>query len=115
MGSVLVFRNVKRGRPALTLAAEGVDYLDASVKFTVSWDEVTDIVGIAPKGKTFRPVVFERKDGPPVVIANAAARSPGGRALFWMIRHYWLHRAVGAELVNGVAVERLTSGRFAAE
>lgn len=110
VGLDLTVRSARRGRPVLRLSPDGT-----WGRFTNNWVEVTDIVGVAPRGKAFRPVVLERKDGAPAVINNAAAWSPGGRALFRMIRHYWLHREDRAELVNGVAVERLTAGRFAAE
>lgn len=112
---VLMIWNRRRGQPTLRISAGGVDYNDVSTRFAVSWDEVVDIVGFVPKRRNFRPVVFECKDGPPAVINNAAAYAPGGVALFWTIRHYWLNPQDRPELANGLAIERLTAERFIAQ
>lgn len=112
VGLGLVIRASRRERPALRLCADGVVFHDAVVRFTVSWDEIRDITGVVPQGKGQRPIAFERRDGAPAIIANAALYAPGGVALFWMIRHYWHHPRERAELTNGVAIERLKAGRF---
>jgi hypothetical protein len=115
LGLGLVIRASRRERPALRLCADGVILHDAVVRYTVSWDEIRDITGVVPQGKSLRPIVFERGDGAPAVVGNAALYAPGGVALFWMIRHYWRHPHERAELANGVAIERLRAGRFRAE
>ncbi|MFL0285657.1 hypothetical protein ACJEIK_01140 [Mycobacterium sp. SMC-16] len=108
-----------RGRPApgLRLSADGVDYTDCYAPFTLAWDEISDITGLAPKGKTYyRPVVLElHGDRPPAVINNASAWAPDGVVLFWLIRHYWRYRQDRGELSNDVAIERLRDGRVTAE
>jgi hypothetical protein len=123
LGLGLVFRAGRRELPALRLSAGGVDFHDAISRFTLAWGQISDITGVLPasadknkrSGNGFRPIVFEHRDGEPAVIPNAALYAPGGRVLFWMIRHYWRHPQERAELANGVAVERLRAGRFTAE
>lgn len=115
LGLGFMVRTRRRPAPILRLSADGVEFSDTYTTFTLAWDEIRDITGCAPKGKTYRPVVFEvHADAPPAVINNASAWAPDGAALFWLIRHYWLHREDRAELSNGVAIERLTDGRVTA-
>jgi hypothetical protein len=106
----------RHAAPELRLSADGVDYNDRYAPFTLAWHEISDITGFAPKGKTYRPVVFEVHGGrPPAVINNASAWAPDGAALYWLIRHYWRHSADRSELSNGVAIERLRAGRVTAD
>lgn len=109
---VLARRAYSDRRPALKISAEGIDYDDLSTQYTLGWDDIADIVGSLPKRKMFRPVVFERKSGPPLVINNASTYVPGGRALFWLIRYYWLHPDHRSELATGAAIERLSTDRI---
>ena len=109
-------RTRRRPAPILRLSDAGVEFSDSYTTFTLAWHEIRDITGRAPKGKTYRPVVFEfNRDVPPAVINNASAWAPDGAALFWLIRHYWLHSQDRAELSNGVAIERLTDGKVTAQ
>ena len=115
VGVGLVLRAARRPRPALRLSADGVDFHDAVTQFTLSWDEIENISGVAIGTRGFRPVVFESGGAEPSVIGSAALYVPGGVALFWMIRHYWRHPGERGDLSNGVAIERLKSRRFVAE
>lgn len=116
-GLFLAFRASCRGRPVLRISLGGIDFRDAVTQFAIGWDEIGDITGVRdPKSKNAPPVVLERTDQAPAeVIASASLYAPGGVALFWMLRHYWRHADERAELINGVAVERLKSERFPAE
>lgn len=105
-------RSLSGRRPVLTISADGIEFDDLSTRFTIDWDDVTDIVGHLPKRRYFRPVVFERKSGPLLAINNASSYVPGGRALFWLIRFYWLHPAHRSELATGAAIDRLTTDRI---
>ncbi|MHA7664093.1 hypothetical protein [Mycolicibacterium sp. HS_4_1] len=115
LGLGFMARTRRRPGPMLRLSADGVEFSDTYTTFTLAWDEIRDITGCAPKGKTYRPVVFEvHADAPPAVINNASAWAPDGAALFWLIRHYWRHREDRGELSNGVAIERLSDRRVTA-
>lgn len=115
LGLGFMARTRRRPAPRLRLSADGVEFRDSYTAFTLAWDEIRDITGCAPKGKTYRPVVFEvHRGAPPAVINNASAWAPDGAALFWLIRHDWRHGEDRAELSNGVAIERLTDGRVTA-
>lgn len=79
-----------------------------------TWDDVTDVTDTAPK-KARHPIVFTLKNADPVVLSNAGGWAPSGAALYWMIRHYWLHPENRVELDNGRALERLKSQDFEPE
>ena len=115
LGVVLVTRARRLERPALQISGDGVVFHDAVSRFALSWNEIDDITGVLAQTKSQRPIVFARGDGATEVIGNAALYAPGGEALYWMIRHYWLHPHERGELTNGVAVERLAAGRFPAK
>lgn len=81
-----------------------------------SWADVVNVVDEAPKGKNGRcPAVMVMKDGPPQVINSLDTVWPHGNALYWMIRHYWLHPENRGELANGRAIERLRAQDFEVE
>jgi len=115
-GVVLLVATVRRWlsdrRPLLTLSEGGIEYDDLFNRFVIGWDDINDIVGNPPKGRYFRPVVFERRSGPPLAVNNASSYVPGGRALFWLIRYYWLHPAQRGELATGAAIDRLVTDRI---
>jgi hypothetical protein len=116
LGLGFAARSRRRPPPILRLSAAGIEFCDTFTTFTLAWHEIRDITGRAPKSKTYRPVVFEvHHDAPPAVINNASAWAPDGVALFWLIRHYWLHSEDRAELSNGVAIARLTEGKVSAQ
>jgi len=115
VGLALAIRAGRREPPRLRLSIEGVDHRDAAGRFTLSWDEVTDITGIAPSNKAIRPIVFEHNTAAPSVLTGASAYAPDSAVLFWLIRHYWLHPEARTELTNGTAVERLASKNVAAD
>jgi hypothetical protein len=46
---------------------------------------------------------------------NAGGLVPNGAALYWMIRHYWLHPENRIELTDGRALERLRNEDFEPE
>jgi hypothetical protein len=109
---VIARRSLSGRRPVLTISADGIEFDDLSTRYTIDWDDITDIVGHLPKRRYFRPIVFERKSGPLLAINNASSYVPGGRALFWLIRFYWLHPAHRSELASGAAIDRLMTDRI---
>lgn len=81
-----------------------------------SWDDVIDVTDKAPPDNRGRfPAVMIMKDRPPEVINGLDGYTPRGRALYWMIRHYWLHPENRTELTNGEALDRLRAEDFEVE
>ena len=109
---VITRRSLSGRRPMLTISADGIEFDDLATRFTIDWDDITDIVGHIPKRRYFRPVVFERTCGTLLAVNNASSYVPGGRALFWLIRFYWLHPTHRSELATGAAIDRLTTDRI---
>ena len=117
IGAVMMLRNVIKGRPTLILAPEGIAYsLPGDRTFTIVWDDIVDITStpLTKRGKGMRPIVFECSDGTRQIIACANTWVPGGTGLYWLCRFYFQHPAERGELVNGVALERLTFERIPA-
>ncbi len=102
-----VVRASHREPPRLRLSGEGVDLLDATGRFTLSWNDITNITGEAPSVKGFHSIAFEHGNGASSVIATSSAYAPDEVVLYWLIRHYWLHPEARAELTNGAAPEIL--------
>ena len=113
----LLLRGRSKGWGHLKLSPEGFEV--ASVVGTTAsgtWDDVLDVLDEAPKGKVSRcPAVMVMKDVPPQVINGLHAYQPDGTALYWAVRHYWLHPENRGELANGRAIERLRVQEFEVE
>lgn len=113
-----LWRAISRGSWGyLKLSPDGFEVADVvRITATGSWADVVDVVDVAPKGSNGRcPAVMVMKDGPPQVINALDAVWPYGNALYWMIRHYWLHPESRGELTNGRAIERLRAEEFEVE
>ena len=76
-----------------------------------SWANVKD-VSDETTGRTTQPIELVMKDGSTHVINGAATYTRHGIALYWMVRHYWLHPEDRAELTDERAVERLRAENF---
>lgn len=106
-------RLVRRGGSAkLHLSETSVEFTDLSRTRQWAWDDVVDVADNLPKKNARRPIVFVLKDAEPVVVSNAGGYAPNGAALYWMIRHYWLHPEDRAELNTGHALQRLKDQDF---
>jgi hypothetical protein len=77
-----------------------------------SWDDVKDVSDKTSDRRAAQPIELVMNDGSTHVINGAATYSPHGVALYWMVRHYWLHPEDRAELTDGRAVERLRDEDF---
>jgi len=112
-----LLRGWSKGWGHLKLSPEGFEI--SSVLGTTSsgaWSDVVDVIDEAPKGKISRcPAVMVMKDAPPQVLNGLQAYQPDGTALYWAIRHYWLHPENREELTNGRAVARLRAQQFEVE
>ena len=76
------------------------------------WADVREVSDEAIDKRTQHPIDVEMTDGSSQVIHWAADFTPQGIALYWMVRHYWLHPEDRAELADGRAVERLRDEDF---
>lgn len=77
-----------------------------------SWDDVSDVSDETSDRRVAQPIELVMNDGSTHVINGAATFTPQGIALYWMVRHYWLHPEHRAELTDGRAVERLRNEDF---
>ncbi|OBA90677.1 hypothetical protein A5642_12310 [Mycolicibacterium mucogenicum] len=77
---------------------------------------MVDVIDQAPKGKTVScPAVMVMTDGEAQTINSLPTYQVNGAALYWAIRHYWLHPENRGELANGRAIERLRAQDFEVE
>lgn len=115
--SYLLLRGRSNGWGYLKLSPEGFE-VSNSVTTTASgaWDDVVDVIDQAPKGKTVScPAVMVMTDGEAQTINSLPTYQVNGAALYWAIRHYWLHPENRGELANGRAIERLRAQDFEVE
>ncbi|MGV0811338.1 hypothetical protein ABQF34_05210 [Mycolicibacterium boenickei] len=106
---------VKGKAPAVRLGPDGITYVEGSRVHTESWDDIVDITDIPPNRNSRHPICLIREEDRPVVIENASTYAPSGAALYWMVRHYWLHPENRMELTDGRALERLRRADFVPE
>ncbi|MCT7366681.1 hypothetical protein [Mycolicibacterium llatzerense] len=113
---VMLLRNMTKGRPALTLSPQRIDYgFPGDGRFSIAWDDIVDITGLhTAKRKPPRPIIFDCADGTRAIITNASTWVPGGTSLYWLCRYYWHHPADRGELANGLALDRLAENRIPA-
>jgi hypothetical protein len=105
---------IRRGGAGfLRLSPAGVENVNPKITTFVAWDDVSGITASAEK-RTRKAIVLSRRDGPEEIIEGLTAYVPGG-GLYWMIQHYWSHPDDRGELVDGRALERLSTGRFDVE
>jgi hypothetical protein len=112
--AVLGLRTMRaRGGPGyVRLTPEGFEIANAVSTSSGAWADVTKVTDETADDKGRFHIVFCMKDGSEQVVNGADYLVPKGRALYWMVRHYWLHPEQRAELTDGRAVERLREGRF---
>lgn len=107
----------RRGRGTyFRLSADQVEYADLIRTRTLSWDRVANILDAAPRSRAHHPIVFALNGAADVlVVPNVDGFAPSGAALYWMVRHYWLHPENRHELENGTALDRLRNCEFQPE
>ncbi|WP_234803665.1 hypothetical protein [Mycolicibacterium diernhoferi] len=105
----------RRGMGHLRLTAEGFEVVDVLFTRRGSWEDVIDVTDQTPDKNLRHPIVLVVRDAKPIVINNASGFVPNGAALYWMVRHYWLHPENRDELEDGRALDRLRNERFAVE
>lgn len=95
----------------LRIGPEGVALGDLFRTRTARWEDVRDITDHA-NARTRNPIAFTLAGREQIVVANADRFASSGAALYWMVRHYWLHPENRAELTDGRALQRLRSEDF---
>ncbi|WP_441960995.1 hypothetical protein [Mycolicibacterium houstonense] len=106
---------VKGKAPVVRLGPDGVTHVEGSRVHTESWDDIVDVTDVSSNRNSRHPICLVREDDRPVVIENAGAYAPSGAALYWMVRHYWLHPENRTELTDGRALQRLGDEDFLPE
>ncbi|MGJ6124951.1 hypothetical protein QN239_20505 [Mycolicibacterium sp. Y3] len=108
-----VLSAVRRGGIGyLKLTPTGI--VNANIAFTTthSWDDIGGVAATSNKRHTRKALVLKLRDGGEDVIESADLYTPGGTALFWMMRHYWQNPHDRVELADGRALERLRQQSF---
>lgn len=107
---------VRRGGVGyIRLSPAMVEIADVVRTRAVEWD---DIVGIKDHSETKdgkragRSVVLSLRDGSEKVVGGLNLYVPRGVAVYWLVRHYWLHPEDRMELVDSRVDERFRDGRF---
>jgi len=111
----LIAMTIRRGGGHLRLTPDGFENVELHGSRKGTWNDVTDIVDQASDKSVRHPIVFVMSNGKPIVIKNASGYAPSGAALYWMVRHYWLHPENRDELIDGRALDRLRNEQFEPE
>lgn len=109
-GLVGAWRRGGVGHVKLTPAT--IETADILATRTFEWDDVLDVVDHAESQKSPRAVALRLRDGREEIISFANIYVPRGVALYWLVRHYWLHPEDRMELVDSRVDERFREGRF---
>ena len=111
-----VYALIVRGRFYLRLTPTGLENADILHTRSASWDDITAITDTVPKKPRHHPISFFVRDTEkPIEVNNANGYATNGAALYWMVRHYWLHPDNRSELADGRALERLRTEDFVPE
>ena len=103
-----------RDGPRIALRRQGVDFYSGRRWTTFQWDEIQAILDYIPEGKsnTGHPITVIATDDRQFTLDTPDSYTPGGTALFWMLRYYWLTSDARDELADGRAVTRYLESRF---
>jgi len=106
-------RSLRReGMCYVRLSASEIKLDDGYSSFESRWSDIKTVADSTPKSKGRRLIVFNLADGTARSFNASGMFTPGGIALYWMIRHYWKHPEDRAELADGRALVRLRDERF---
>lgn len=107
---------VRRGGVGyIRLSPAMVEIADVIKTRAVEWDDIVDIKDHSETKdgkKAGRSVVLCLRDGSEKVIGGLNLYVPRGVAVYWLVRHYWLHPEDRMELVDSRVDERFRDGRF---
>ncbi|MBA0048863.1 hypothetical protein [Mycobacteroides sp. LB1] len=106
-------RSLRReGMCYVHLTVSGIKLDDGYSSFESRWTDIKKVADSTPKSKGRRLIVFNLADDTTRSFNATGMFTPGGVALYWMIRHYWKHPEDRAELADGRALDRLRDERF---
>ncbi|MDS1116664.1 hypothetical protein RD149_23225 [Gordonia westfalica] len=107
----------RNGPPTIFTDAETMTHRRTSSRTSFRWADITRIdaerIGSWPKRDVVIIETTEREK--PYVLGDAPCYSPGGAALYWMLRFYWLNPDQRDEFTDNRAEKRLLSGDFPLE
>lgn len=92
-----------------------VEIADVIKTRAVEWDDIVDVTDHSETkdGKNAgRSVVLCLRDGSERAVGGLDLYVPRGVAVYWLVRHYWLHPEDRMELVDSRVDERFCAGRF---
>ena len=92
-----------------------VEIADVVKTRAVEWDDIVDIKDHSETKegkKAGRSVVLSLRDGSEKVVGGLNLYVPRGVAIYWLVRHYWLHPEDRMELVDSRVDDRFRDGRF---
>ncbi|AFR49900.1 hypothetical protein [Gordonia sp. KTR9] len=104
----------KHGPPRITFDMNALEINRTSSQTSFRWDDITRIdaerIGSWPK----RDVVLieTTETSRPYALGDAPCYTPGGTALYSMLRFYWMNAGSRIELADGRAVQRLDDEKF---
>lgn len=108
------FARRKYGPPSITLDAETVTHHRTSSDTTFRWADITHIEAERTESRPARDVVVIEGVGAQAryTLGDAPWYTPGGTALYAMLRFYWMNAGSRIELADGRAVQRLDDEEF---
>lgn len=113
LGIPVLWRMVRRGGSKFLRLTQGGYELAEVGTSSGSWDEIAAVTDHVPDQLRQMPnaIVVVNADGSTAALA-AGPITPGGRDLRELMRFYWQHAGLRGELIDGRAIERLTTRRF---
>lgn len=118
IGAIAIIRGYrKRAMGQVRLTPKGFRVFESGNEFGGAWADVEDVSSYPPpkrkhKQRVHMPIVFTMSDASVRVISGANSYTPGGAALYWMVRYYSRNPDERAELTNGRALKRMYAERF---
>ena len=108
-GVVDVWRTFKRGGVSfIKLDTDGFDMSQGSSSMNGSWDDVVAVTDRRPgRPAPFRAMIFVKFRDEAIRSLVVDSYTPGGDAVWRLVRYYWMNADKRDELTDGRAVERL--------
>ncbi|MCK8616265.1 hypothetical protein [Gordonia sp. C13] len=105
----------KYGPPSITFDDQGLTHHRTASDTEIRWVDIARITAERTESRPARDVVVieSAPDSPRYMLGDAPWYTPGGAALYSMLRFYWMNAESRTELVDGSAAERLDADQFA--
>jgi hypothetical protein len=95
MGAFTMIKGYRhRTMGQVRLTAKGFRVYESGKEFGGKWADVEKVTSAPPPARTrserkVKPVVFNMTDGSVLAINGVESYTPGGAALYWMVRYYF--------------------------